>query len=82
MDILTVADSIDAATDYLGRCYAPKKELSVIVEELKSESGTRYAPLVVQQLEKQKIYDKIKELVNEGREKLYFESICEKNFKQ
>lgn len=82
VDILTVADSIDAATDYLGRCYAPKKELSVIVEELKSESGTRYAPLVVQQLEKQEIYDKIKELVNEGREKLYFESICEKNFKQ
>ncbi len=76
VDILVVADSIDAATDYLGRPYAKKKELSEIKEELVAQSGTRYSPLVVEQLNKPEIFNKIYYLVNEGREELYYETNC------
>ena len=76
VDILVVADSIDAATDYLGRPYARKKELLEIKEELVAQSGTRYSPLVVEQLNKPEIFNKINYLVNEGREDLYYETNC------
>lgn len=47
VDALTVADSLDAATDDVGRCYTAAKPLSVLLGELRAQSGTRYAPAVV-----------------------------------
>ena len=45
--VLTVADSLDAATDNIGRCYNRAKPLRTLVGELQAQSGTRYAPDVV-----------------------------------
>ena len=47
VDVLTVADSLDAATDNIGRCYNRAKPLRTLVGELQAQSGTRYAPDVV-----------------------------------
>ena len=45
--IVSVADSIAAATDSVGRYYSPAKSLDDLYGELKDMSGTRYAPFVV-----------------------------------
>ena len=47
VDVLTVADSLDAATDNVGRCYTAAKSVEVLLGELRAQSGTRYAPAVV-----------------------------------
>ena len=45
--IVTVADSLDAGTDNIGRCYAAVKTFDQLVGELRAGSGTRYAQEVV-----------------------------------
>lgn len=45
--IVSVADSLDAGTDNIGRCYAAVKTFETLVEELRAGSGTRYDPAVV-----------------------------------
>ena len=45
--IVAVADSLDAGTDNIGRCYASVKSFDTLVEELRAGSGTRYDPAVV-----------------------------------
>lgn len=46
IDIVSVADSIDAATDGVGRSYATSKSLDEVTEEIINEAGTRYSPYV------------------------------------
>lgn len=46
-DLITICDSIDAATDVLGRNYAKGKNFKKIAEELKAQSGTRYSKELV-----------------------------------
>ena len=45
--IVAVADSLDAGTDNIGRCYAAVKTFDQLVGELRAGSGTRYAQEVV-----------------------------------
>lgn len=47
IDIISICDSLDAATDYLGRSYARTKTLSQVLGELQAGSGTRYSSHVV-----------------------------------
>lgn len=47
IDLITIADSTDAATDVLGRNYAKGKLFVDLLEELKREAGTRYNPDIV-----------------------------------
>lgn len=47
VDIITIADSIDAATDSTGRNYAAKKGFLQLLDELKAQSGSRYNPDIV-----------------------------------
>lgn len=47
IDIISICDSLDAATDYLGRSYARTKTLSQVLGELQAGSGTRYSANVV-----------------------------------
>lgn len=47
VDILSVADSIDAATDSIGRHYKITKTLDDLIVEFEKLSGTRYAPYVI-----------------------------------
>ena len=45
--IVSVADSLDAGTDNIGRCYATVKTFDTLIDELRAGSGTRYDPAVV-----------------------------------
>ncbi|MEE3409241.1 MAG: hypothetical protein VZQ95_07620, partial [Erysipelotrichaceae bacterium] len=44
VDIVTVADCMDAATDSIGRSYNRGKTLDEYIDEVRAGSGTRYAP--------------------------------------
>lgn len=46
-DIVTIADSLDAGTDNVGRSYAKGKTFPALIEELREGRDTRYAGYVV-----------------------------------
>lgn len=46
-DIVSISDSLEAATDNIGRCYSAAKPFSTVVEEFRAQKGTRYSPDVV-----------------------------------
>ena len=47
VDLITICDSMDAATDILGRNYTQGKDFTRILSELKAQSGTRYSKEIV-----------------------------------
>ncbi len=71
IDIIAVADSIDAATDAIGRSYNKGKTFETVADELRAGSGTRYSPDVVCLLNDTGIFENIKDLLYEGREQNY-----------
>lgn len=68
-DIVSVADSLEAATDNIGRCYAAPKSFESVVEELRNFCPVRYSADVVELFDDQEFFEKIKrELLQERRE--------------
>lgn len=47
IDLITISDCTDAATDITGRNYAKGKNFLTLLEELKQGAGTRYNPDIV-----------------------------------
>lgn len=72
IDILSVADTIDAATDYVGRPYSLTKKLSSLVEELKGFKDTRYSSEVVDILEKESVFVQVEKIITEVREEVAY----------
>ena len=70
-DIVSCADGMDAATDSIGRSYNRGKGFFDFLEEVKSDSGTRYSAEVVEQLELPKLQEELQYLLTEGREQTY-----------
>ena len=54
-------DSLDAATDNIGRCYNLAKPFRTLLEELRAQSGTRYAPNVVALFEDERFCQQLAE---------------------
>ena len=52
IDIVTIADSMDAATDDLGRNYKFSKDVQTVIGEFIRDSGKRYNPTLVEILSK------------------------------
>lgn len=48
IDLITICDSIDAATDILGRNYTKGKDFNKVLSELQEQSGTRYSEELVE----------------------------------
>lgn len=71
VDIVAVADSLDAATDNIGKAYADAISLDDALKELREGEGTRYSPDVVDLFTIPEIYEKAKEILGEEREKIY-----------
>ncbi len=46
IDIISIADSIDAATDSIGRSYTTGKSIEEILSEITEDAGTRYSDVV------------------------------------
>lgn len=73
-DIITICDCLDAATDALGRNYSKAKKFEKLMDEFLSASGTRYSDIIVSLLQENKeLYEKLRNMVEEEREKTYFE---------
>lgn len=74
VDILTVADSLEAGTDNVGRCYAATKTFDTLVGELKQWSGTRYSPDVVSIFSDEEFCKSLSEELVKKRKKTYYET--------
>lgn len=72
VDIISIADSIDAGTDSLGRSYSKGKTFKAILEELNAQAGTRYNPKIVNMInDDTDLQDNLAFLTNEGRKIIY-----------
>lgn len=71
IDITCCADSLDAATDAVGRSYKKGKTFEEFRDELDSFSGTRYAPYVADLFHDEEVEKDIKKILSEGREENY-----------
>ena len=68
IDLITICDCIDAATDHLGRNYKSAKSLDTVLEELIADKGHRYNPDLVEVIENSEgLKKKMHYLINEGR---------------
>ena len=78
IDIISIADSIDAATDILGRNYTVGKNFDTLFNELLSEAGTRYNKEIVDVMaQDEELLEKLRYLTRDGREKVYYEAYKE-----
>lgn len=73
VDALSVADSLDAATDNIGRCYNLAKPFRTLLEELRAQSGTRYAPNVVALFEDERFCQQLTENTDAERKRVYLQ---------
>ena len=72
IDLISIADSIDAATDILGRNYASGKNFDDVFRELEEGAGTRYNPDIVNIIsENRELYDDLYDLTGKGRFEIY-----------
>ncbi len=71
IDIVTIADSLDAATDNIGRSYAQTKTFEALVDELRQGSGTRYSPQIVKLFDNPVFFARLKENMSERRKSVY-----------
>ena len=74
IEVVQVADCLDAATDVVGRTYKIGMTPEENVEELRAGRGTRYAPYVVDLFEDPKIVEALHLLLEEGRDENYREA--------
>lgn len=71
VDIISVADAIEAATDYIGRTYSKAKDLDSLINEL-DELKDRYNPKVVELLHDSVVYDRINRIIHDDREEITY----------
>lgn len=75
IDVITISDSIDAATDLLGRNYAGGKDFQGVLQELINSKGTRYNPIIVDMIvHHQKLQEELEAIVTNGRDEIYFQT--------
>ncbi len=78
IDLITIADSTDAATDVLGRTYTTGKGFSKFLEELREGAGQRYNPTIVEMIgENEELQKELSELTTDGRYNIYYRSYQE-----
>lgn len=78
IDVITICDSIDAATDFLGRNYVGGTDMEGVLKELDRDKGTRYNPDIVnlimdnKELQKELLY-----IVENRRDEVYYQTYKE-----
>ena len=73
VNILTVADCIDAATDNIGRPYGMGKTLKQLIGEFDAGRDTRYSGYVCELLHSAEIQSRINHVIHERRKEMYCE---------
>ena len=71
-DILAIADSLDAATDSIGRPYGIGKTLDDLIGEFLEMGGTRYSREVAEVLAKPDVRDAVNEIITKRREEVNY----------
>lgn len=71
VDIVCVADCMDAATDSDFRSYSQGKSLNAFIDEVLQGSGTRYAPYIAELFNDSDIRDELSDLLTRGRDEAY-----------
>lgn len=74
IDIASAADSIDAATDSVGRSYAPGHTLPFVVDEIIEQAGVRYSPVVAEALKDASLIEQIRAVITDGRKQAYYDA--------
>lgn len=75
IDLITLCDCLDAASDHFGRNYKTSKTLEEILEEFKAEKGTRYNPDLVDILvNSTELQADIRYTISEGRIGIMYEA--------
>lgn len=75
IDLITIADCTDAATDILGRNYTSGKDFYKLLEELKEGAGSRYNPDIVKVMaESVRLQQNLANLTSAGRYGIYYEA--------
>lgn len=67
IDIVLVADCLDAATDTVGRSYSRGKNLDEFIGELKEGAGTHYAPWMYEIMTDPTVHEDMEYLLSDGR---------------
>ncbi|MCM1299332.1 MAG: HD domain-containing protein, partial [[Eubacterium] siraeum] len=73
VNIISAADSIDAATDNIGRPYGQGKNLDNMIEELNGMRDSRYSGYICDILQKKEVREKIEHILGTRRKEIYFE---------
>lgn len=73
IDLITIADTIDAATDQIGRSFKNAISLDEIIDYINENSGTIFSPTIAKILRNEEIYAQLKILINEKRAETYYE---------
>lgn len=74
IDILTICDCADAATDYFGRNYRNSKKFRNVLSEFDVGAGVRYNPDLVKLIhDVPSLYDKMSEIVDAKRMDSYYD---------
>lgn len=72
IDLISIADSIDAATDILGRNYSEGKDFVKVLGELKEGAGSRYNPVLVRLIgEDEELIRELGSMTSDGRFEVY-----------
>ncbi|MDR2821943.1 MAG: HD domain-containing protein [Acholeplasmatales bacterium] len=75
VDIVTLADCIDAATDQFGRPYSKTKTFNDLLNEFDDGAGTKYSGLLVMMLHQDDVKAKISHLIGEVRREVTVSTI-------
>ncbi len=77
IDIVTVADSLEAGTDNVGRCYAATKTVDTLYQEIRRWSGTRYSPAVAALFDDPEFCKELSVSMKIRRRKIYYSTYIE-----
>ncbi len=74
IELIHIADCMDAATDFIGRSYKSQKAFDKCLEELAQGKGSVYSPDLVELIETdEKLRSDLRHLLKEGRIQTYYE---------
>ena len=73
IDIVTLSDCMQAATEHIGRNYKGEKNFDTVMKELRRDAGVRYNPQLVELIDAHPdVAKKLAELINEGWVDIYY----------
>ncbi len=78
IDLISIADSVEAGTDTLTRSYTKGKDFKRLLKELQNEAGTRYNPDIVKIIENSKgLIEELENVTGQGRYNIYYRAMQE-----